>query len=342
MRVHMLCFLLVTDALSISAQGHDAKGLMILESLPAGVRTQIQERMFIRRRSQHKWSNDLVAWQGVQSVVRRTAVWTPGVVTSVCFMDGDEAARERVKAIAEIWVHSGPRLRFDFGDMGALRTCDVAQRSLIRVTFKSGGWASQVGQDALLVPAEAATLFLEGLDDPATPGPLLQEIVLHEFGHAIGFEHEHQSPKGRCESEFNWPKVYAYFATLNWDRPKVDQNLRTLPSTSVYDVSTFDSKSIMHYQFDKSLFIDPAHATCLVGENQQLSPQDIAAVQQYYGADSTPLDLDSSSLELQALAKRPNLNSPQRDQISEVLKHLPMWKAQATDAIQVFKLQAIQ
>jgi len=321
--------------------GHDAKGLTILDSLPAGARTQIEERIFIRRNAQATWNNDIQAWQGLQSVVRKTAVWTPGVIVSVCFFDGDEAPREHVQSVAEIWSQYGTQLRFDFGNPGALRTCDPSQPSLIRVTFKSGGWASQVGQDALLVPAESPTVFLEGLQDPTTPPLLFQEIVLHEFGHAIGFEHEHQSPKAPCEAEFDWPKVYAYFATLKWDKEKVDLNLKALPNTSVYDASTYDPKSIMHYQFDPALFKDPAHATCVVGENQQLSPQDIDAVQKYYGPNARPLDIEASASALKEISERPKLSASQRAKVSDVLKHLPRWTSQSTDALQNFNLQSV-
>ena len=31
-----------------------------------------------------------------------------------------------------------------------------------------------------------------------------EATVLHEFGHAIGFLHEHQSLNSTCEEEFRW------------------------------------------------------------------------------------------------------------------------------------------
>ena len=98
----------------------------------------------------------------------------------------------------------------------------------------------------------------------------------------------------------------------------------------------------MHYQFEPGLFRDPAHATCIVGENQQLSPHDIVAVRKYYGPEAAPLDVTASASQLQELAAHPKLNATQRGQVTEVLKHLPRWTSQSADALQSFQLQPIQ
>lgn len=58
------------------------------------------------------------------------------------------------------------------------------------ILFAGGSW-SYIGTDALHLPKESASMNL-GFVDAAT--------VMHEFGHALGLIHEHQSPfKGGYE-----------------------------------------------------------------------------------------------------------------------------------------------
>ena len=71
----------------------------------------------------------------------------------------------------------------------------------IRITFDPGNSWSTVGRDALLVPAGSPTInfgwFADVVTDKLVSRVTDQEIrrtVLHEFGHALGFIHEHQSP----------------------------------------------------------------------------------------------------------------------------------------------------
>ena len=69
------------------------------------------------------------------------------------------------------------------------------QAAEIRITFNPtlGAW-SQPGTDATKVPIEEATMNLGPVT--STDACSLEEsgYILHEFGHALGLFHEHQSP----------------------------------------------------------------------------------------------------------------------------------------------------
>lgn len=102
--------------------------------------------------------------------------------------------------------------------------------------------------------------------------------VHHEFGHALGFEHEHQSPVTRCDfrfyddkgyvktkDSFGWytkdktdryPGLYTYLGgkANYWSKSKVDFNLRKIPTTSAFLIGPFDKLSIMKYYYDAFMF----------------------------------------------------------------------------------------
>jgi len=68
-------------------------------------------------------------------------------------------------------------------------------RPMIRISFNpaSGSW-SYVGSDAIRVPSDNATMNFNWIDKGSAMTEGDRSVILHEFGHALGYRHEHQSP----------------------------------------------------------------------------------------------------------------------------------------------------
>jgi hypothetical protein len=162
-------------------------------------------------------------------------------VLRVAFLDGDVGTRERVKAVANQWTPFA-NVKFKFGDDA---------NAEIRITFRSGGYSSYVGNcyGALSGP----TMHLQGLS-LATPDSEVSRVVLHEFGHALGLIHEHQSRS--ADIPWDLPKVYAYYAWTNgWSAAMVDQNVIKKEQDPSLNYTAYDPESIMHYRVPNELTI---------------------------------------------------------------------------------------
>jgi hypothetical protein len=273
---------------------HDLRGIVAeQDSVPTEVWTKIGEirslRQFLASEASKSTSQEAVM---LESVVDTSAVW-PFRRISVCFMDGGPEARMHVARVAQRWMAS-TGLQLDFGPPDSPRSCDPANRSNIRVSFTGAGHWSYVGKEANVIPATSATLNLQGMDQAAFTDKD-DGVILHEFGHAIGFKHEHQSPASVCEGEFDWDYLYGAMGRWGWSKAKVDHNMRQLPASTKLAASVFDPQSVMLYSLRRNYFrADLVTLTCFIpAANTAISQSDREAAATAYpvaiGMQSPPL-----------------------------------------------------
>lgn len=254
----------------------------VLEALPDRLQAKIEKKERDKRNNLPGYING----NALELVLDDLKLWRVGTLT-VSFKGGDTALHEKIAQTASLWTQHG-NLKFDFGydeSSGNYRTWTPGDKSHIRVGFEYEGYWSLVGNDssdtALVEPGEI-TLNLANFDQNLPRD--WQATTLHEFGHALGFHHEHQSPSTTCD--FNWPLLYDYLggAPNYWPKSKVDHNMRQLQEGSI-SYSAHDSDSIMHYSFPAWMFITEKESPCFTEQNLELSEEDKRMMQNAYPED---------------------------------------------------------
>ena len=203
-----------------------ASGAMAAEKNVVLARDGLPPKYFKRVKEYEKALNKLDDSEQSKGIYRNSSLWGPNYPKlRVCFFEGSQALREVVANVAKEWMTEDNSIRLDFGKPGKRRTCQPGKGNemQIRVSFSQEGYWSQVGQNSVVfVEQKDPSLNLGGFMN-VTPDQLSDyEIgtIRHEFGHAIGIEHEHQNPKGGCDNEYNWQQIYQYLEgpPNNWTK----------------------------------------------------------------------------------------------------------------------------
>lgn len=122
------------------------------------------------------------------AVLVKDKMWPNNTTLKVVFLDGNSAQKALVKQFAPLWVENSS-LRFKFFD--SLAT--APENTHIRISFKSHT-GSMLGNHGDYL-SKTATLVLNELTRSELVIHHAKRYVLHEFGHALGFEHEYRNPK---------------------------------------------------------------------------------------------------------------------------------------------------
>ena len=187
------------------------------------------------------------------------------------FLDGSSKQKRRVEEKAHIWEDHA-NITFKFVTRGPAE---------IRISFSAddGSW-SALGTDALITrffPPFQPTMNYGWLEDDSADDEY-ERVVVHEFGHALGAIHEHQSPEATLD--WNEAEVFRVFQGPPnfWDRAAIEHNILRRYSREHTNSSAFDPDSIMLYGFPGELFKSGKGTK----SNRKLSTKDKKFIGQMY------------------------------------------------------------
>jgi hypothetical protein len=221
----------------------------------------------------------------------RLLVWNPSYGDlDVCFFGGSDEVRSLIAQHALDWLGAEPGIVFDFGEPGKFRNCgdDPAEVMEVRIGFEDKkGWWSAIGSTSIVhFPQDKPSMNLQ--DFANLTHETWQDIdtltVRHEFGHVLALMHEHQNPKGPCEEEFDWDRIYKLLGEGPDGLPKevIDFNMRKLDKWYA-PASAFDKRSIMMYRFGAAYYKTGEQAACyLAKDNVDISSGDYALMLSLY------------------------------------------------------------
>ncbi len=214
----------------------------------------------------------------LSAVMLKESLWPQNSQLNVVFLDGSERLKSLVKTHSILWVKDSNLSLHFYSSM------DVAPKNKhIRISFKHHT-GSQLGnqKDHLSINP---TMNLYDLTSDQISDVGARRLILHEFGHALGFEHEFRNP--------NWPygqqalnvvkkqclpkMMFIGYSKLSAEAHCLRINSK-LNSKSVLSTA-YDESSIMNYAFS---FDDKNNAKIKINAQTTLSYLDRYAIQKWY------------------------------------------------------------
>lgn len=222
-----------------------------------------------------------------KSVLSNLRLWPVPHRLTICFLSGSAALRARVTAVMqESWpvgTLSSGRLDFDKTSFQQAADCGPQPTADIRVAFVPGdGHWSYVGIESV---QHTPSMNFDAIE--SKPAEDFQRIVSHEMGHALGLEHEHQSPAAPKDCGWDFDYIWTHYSWKTQEEMRY--NLDRLQDyvqqgRHAYRFSTYDQGSNMHYFFEPAGFTGGEKSPCFIkAQNRLPSDLDLASMRMAYG-----------------------------------------------------------
>jgi hypothetical protein len=186
------------------------------------------------------------------AIIATNSKWVNGTVLHYCFFANGHFAvpakqADAIRAAFKKWKSLG--IGLNFKEVTQLSEAEVR----IGYSLADGSSASSVGRDVLKDSVtELTTVYGWDLTTPYGSG-----TALHELGHVLGMEHEHQNPFAGIK--WNEQAVYDSLAKPpnRWDHQTTFHNILEKLDASQVQGSKWDPDSVMEYEFEPGLIAAP-------------------------------------------------------------------------------------
>lgn len=211
----------------------------------------------------------------------------------VCFFGGSKELRAKIADVASEWMKTDNSIKLDFGK-SKNRSCKKdgsGPEMQIRIGFSEPGFWSYVGIESVVYRRQSETSMNLGSFDKY-PVEQLNDYAIgtirHEFGHALGLQHEHQNPRSSCNADFDWDKIYKLMSEgeNGWPKEQVDFNMRPLSGDGLV-ATKFNKHSVMLYSFPAQFYKKGEKSGCYIPhDNNKISKGDRDMLAAIYSTDA--------------------------------------------------------
>ena len=217
-------------------------------------------------------------------------LWPNGQVFKVWFLNGTDYQDHvaLIKATVPEWERYA-NVSFTFPEQW-----DEESPPEVRILFANDGYWSYLGLDVRTMGERDTKPNPENPTMSLYPDNLSSEYrkvsyrgtVLHEFGHTLGFMHEHQRPDGGLKIPYDMSKIYDWYKeNVDWDVQTVNQQVLNFEAYRGQQIAAnaFDTKSIMMYSISSAILLP---GTPPIPRNNVLSDGDKEFVARLYPRDT--------------------------------------------------------
>jgi len=126
----------------------------------------------------------------LSAVMVKKNLWPQNSQLNIVFLDGSEKLKSLVKTYSILWVKGSNLSLYFYSSLN-----NAPKNKHIRISFEHHTGSQLGNQKDNLSINPTMNLFALNSDQISDSGA--KRLILHEFGHALGFEHEFRNP--------NWP-----------------------------------------------------------------------------------------------------------------------------------------